>query len=132
MFRGIFPLSAYPTVCLAGLLLFSACSGNPKVGYTGDTQQDISDAVAAGDLPKIEALLAQDPELLHLKDANGKTLLHLAVMSDQGKVVTLLLAKGLDPNVRDNLGLTPLGALEDSLIRAERARNAIREGGGQT
>ena len=63
-------------------------------------------------------------------DAEGLTLLHYAVLYNQPKIVSLLVEKGMDPNVKSKAGKSPLLHLEDSLVRAEDARAAIIAGGG--
>lgn len=47
-----------------------------------------------------------DPEILRsARDSEGRTLLHV---SDNPDILAHLLAAGIDPNSRDNSGLTPL------------------------
>uniref|UniRef100_A0ABD2VRR7 Uncharacterized protein n=2 Tax=Trichogramma kaykai TaxID=54128 RepID=A0ABD2VRR7_9HYME len=50
--------------------------------------------------------LGQDPD--HLVPATGNSSLHLAVQYEHKKVVELLLRNGADPNLFNNIGLTPL------------------------
>jgi len=74
----------------------------------------IHDAVRAGDLARVKALVAENPTVVNEKDARGRTPLHLA--SDAAKediarrnaIVEFLLANGADVNADDDLGQTPL------------------------
>jgi serine/threonine protein kinase len=43
-----------------------------------------------------------------LNDTNGLSFLHLASVYPDGEIVKLLLEKGVDPNIKDALGCTPL------------------------
>jgi hypothetical protein len=69
---------------------------------------EIHDAVEAGDLAKIKALLKENPKLVLSKDANGWTPLHRAAWNGHMDVAKLLLANKADSNAKDNCGETPL------------------------
>jgi ankyrin repeat protein len=56
-------------------------------------------ACAAGDLERLDALLADDPGLVRERTLDGTTGLHLAVR--HADAVRLLLERGADPNARD-------------------------------
>ena len=120
-------------VAVAGL----SCSGGQtvpsqgKVEYTGDSVSDVLAAVKAGDDKTVDELLAGDPTLTDVVDENGWTLLHVAVLSNRPDLIELLVQKGMDPNIEDENGETPLAALENSGIRAEQARQAIIAAGGK-
>jgi ankyrin repeat protein len=45
---------------------------------------------------------------LSYRDSNGDSLLHIAVLRGDAKTVGTLLAAGFDPNIRGDLGSTPL------------------------
>ena len=81
---------------------------------TAKSSREIHDAVAAGDLNKVKALLAADPWLLESKDKDGNTPLHIACIgippsiARQVGVANYLLDKGADVNATNNGGDTPL------------------------
>ncbi len=94
----------------------------PDEGYTGSsratggddcrkrtarpgTGPEIHEAVRAGDLAKVAALLDEHPSLIHLRDGEGATPLHLAYVLE---VATALLAKGARVDTRDKCDRTPL------------------------
>lgn len=110
--------------CIAG------CSSQPEATYSGDPKQDIMAAVETGDAGKIKELAARDASVLQLTDAEGMTLLHFAVLRDQPASVRALIEAGMDPNVKDNRGLTPLGELEDHNYRFENTRRTLADLGG--
>jgi ankyrin repeat protein/beta-lactamase regulating signal transducer with metallopeptidase domain len=68
----------------------------------------ILDAVKAGDLKKIKAMIKDNPELVSIRDFGHATPLHWAVEFDQKDLAALLLAKRADVNAADNNGETPL------------------------
>lgn len=121
-------------MCLAATAITAACSKSappvPEAAYSGNAAADIFEAVRVGDRAKVNEFLASDPAMLFAVDAQQRTLLHIAVLANQPKVVHLLVEKGMDPNVFDGTGATPLGLLEQSGMRAENAREAIIELGG--
>src|SRR6476469_7939688 len=60
------------------------------------------DAARAGDVGSISALLEKHPEKLEARDQPYEhTLLHAAASTGQLPVVDLLLARGIDANVRE-------------------------------
>ncbi|MCC6487691.1 MAG: ankyrin repeat domain-containing protein [Candidatus Hydrogenedentes bacterium] len=127
------------SAAMAILALVPACSGGADYGeeevkaeYVGDPMADVEEAVKAGDTAKVGELLKQDPTLLDWRDEQGRTLLHLAVICNQTKIVDLLIEEGLDPNILDDNDETPLSALDSSGFRAPEARKAIMAHGGQT
>ena len=71
---------------------------------------EIHDAVAAGDLKMVRALLAADPRLLESKDDGGNTPLHSACTSRPPSftrpvaVASFLLDEGANANARNNYG----------------------------
>jgi ankyrin repeat protein len=69
---------------------------------------EIHEAVKAGDLPRVRAVVAKDPAQLNAKDDGGRTPLHWAARGSSLEVLAYLVEKGADPNVKDNLGSAPL------------------------
>ena len=60
------------------------------------------DAARNGDIVTLVALLGKHPEKLHVRTTpHGQSLLHLAALAGHLAVVDLLLARGLDVNLRD-------------------------------
>jgi ankyrin repeat protein len=75
-------------------------------------------------------LLKTDSSLSELRDETGQSPLHYAVLSNSVPLVELLIDEGIDPNVKDNEGRTPLTVLEDSNLRLDAARDALKDAGG--
>ena len=71
-------------------------------------QSDIFGACRQGDLQKVKAIAAQNPESLQSKGANGYTPLILAIYNDQEEVAKFLLSKGVDADAQDDSGNTAL------------------------
>jgi ankyrin repeat protein len=63
--------------------------------------QEIFEASVRGDLERVEALLAENPQLVGARDGNGQTPLHVAVWAGRVGVAERLLAHGADPNLRN-------------------------------
>ena len=60
------------------------------------------EAAKLGDVARLTALLDADPARLHVRNKPyAHTLLHVAAHAGQRAVVDLLLARGMDPNVRE-------------------------------
>jgi len=71
---------------------------------------DFFAAVEAGDLPRVKALLAADPDLAHARDEEGATALHVAAFHACRDLIDLLCEAGADLNARDlRFGATPAG-----------------------
>lgn len=66
-------------------------------------------AAVAADRPvsEIEKLLDAGADV-NERDEGGRSALHLAVFSGSEELVSLLLARGADPNAQDHKGVTPL------------------------
>jgi ankyrin repeat protein len=65
-------------------------------------------AVALGDAPALEGLLARGQRTDWQEWLSGQTLLHVAAAAGHSAIVDILVDRGFDPNVRDGQGLTPL------------------------
>ncbi len=68
----------------------------------------IHDAVRAGDLAKVKALVAANPKIVNEKDARGRTPLHFASGAGNVEIVKFLIAGGADVKAADPDGFTPL------------------------
>lgn len=50
---------------------------------------------------------------VNMRDSEGQTALHLAVLNNRVRAIRILLANGARPRLADNAGRTPLGIAED-------------------
>lgn len=113
--RQATPMPAAPAAMLGG----RAAASPP------DSASALRQAAALGDLPRLRALLAEQPEI-DARDAAGRSALMLAAQYGKTDAVDLLLASGADPNAADSSGATPLqvalthnrSAIVDALRRA--------------
>jgi ankyrin repeat protein len=67
----------------------------------------IKDAVETGDLGEVKFYLV-NKSLLHKRDENGSTILHLATEKGRTEIVNYLLSNGANPDAKDRNGDTPL------------------------
>ena len=72
---------------------------------------EIHEATRAGDLPKVQRLLAGDPALVNARDIAGMTPLHLAARGVHRDLVLLLVERGGDVTIRDANDVLPLHSL---------------------
>ena len=72
---------------------------------------EIHQAVQAGDLAKVKALLDRDPAQVNVRDEGGRTPLHLAARGTSAAVLALLVERGADVNALDGNGIAPLHSL---------------------
>ncbi len=75
-------------VVLMALLVWAATSGNPEILM----------AAAEGNLTKVKAILAANPDQISASDKDGWTALHYAANAGQSPMVEFLLSKGADVN----------------------------------
>ena len=61
----------------------------------------------------LRTICEQHNHLIHLKDNEGRTSLHLAVLYSQLTSVQILIELGADQNVKDNGGQAPLDMVKD-------------------
>lgn len=89
-------------ICFGTITLIVIISVTPAVCG------EIHDAVKAGDVTKVKALLKEDPDLVFGKDDRGCTLLHIAAMYGHKDVAALLIANKAEVNAKASKGMTPL------------------------
>ena len=79
------------------------------VAFTGSVFADpIHDAARKGDLKKVQAILASDPNAVKARDNNGDTPLHVAALHGELKVAEALIAAGAEVNVKNSYpNITP-------------------------
>jgi ankyrin repeat protein len=65
-----------------------------------------------------------------VKNENGKTTLHFAVLNGRKVIVELLIAKGADVNAKDEDGETPLDATY--VFNKTETADLLRKHGGKT
>ena len=70
--------------------------------------QDIFEAVAAGDLAKVKAIVEADPQALEARNNYRQTPLILAIQKKKLEVAEFLLARGADVDAKETSGATPL------------------------
>src|SRR5215470_5189451 len=71
-------------------------------------ETEIYDGARAGDLPKVKALLKDQPDLVFSKERAGGTPLHYAAKNGSKDVAELLVAGKADVNGKNRFGETPL------------------------
>src|SRR5207245_4643481 len=71
---------------------------NPKPAASLSPASKFFEAVKNDDEDQVLKLLQQDPLLANVKDDYGWTPLHIAVISNQERIMELLLTKGADVN----------------------------------
>ena len=77
------------------------------------TSKEMIKAAKKGDLEKVKALVASDPNLIRARDADDSTPLHCAVWKGHQAVAAFLLSVGADVNAQNrnaHWGTTPLHA----------------------
>lgn len=128
---------SFRRLALTGLLLAAAV---PAVGQLGGSPgYQFLDAVRDGKGTEVDKILAKPgTRIIDTKDpTNGETALHIVVKRNDSKYVLYLLARGADPNLKDNSGNTPLlvaidrgyAGLVPLLIKGKANVNFIGDGG---
>jgi glyoxylase-like metal-dependent hydrolase (beta-lactamase superfamily II)/tetratricopeptide (TPR) repeat protein len=69
---------------------------------------EILDAVKAGDLAKVKALVEKDPKIVNERLPNGTTVLFAAVANRRLEITEYLISKGAEVNIQNNFHSTPL------------------------
>jgi tetratricopeptide (TPR) repeat protein len=109
--------SLFPLFIPAAMTLIALAWSRPV--FCGE----IHDAVKAGDLAKVKALIKDNPKLVSSRDDFSKTPLHIAAQEGHKDVVELLLAKGAEVNAVDFFGFTPLYLAQATLKSNDLATN---------
>ncbi len=92
------------TTAMFGVLCHQVWAGDSS----GTGQNDLTEAISAGDVSALNDSLAQGYPL-DSEDENGNTLLLTAILSGQEKIAQILIEKGADVNVQPHShGLSPL------------------------
>jgi cyclase len=73
--------------------------------------EEIHEAARNGDLSKIQILVQEKPDLVHLKDEEGRTPLHWASRGIHLDILKFLVEHGAEINARDDGNVTPLHSL---------------------
>ena len=92
------------------VMLGVAVAGHAGIGRMAGPAE-IHDAVKAGDVSKVKALLDADPALVRARDEVGRTPLHWAARGTSLPILTLVVEKGAEVNAVDNGGIAPLHSL---------------------
>jgi hypothetical protein len=88
---------------------------------------ELTDAIWAGQVDKLESLLAEDSELLHLSEYHGVTPLGAAVYCGDEVIVNMLLDNGASPGRLDSIGSSPL-AIAVATASENMARILVQRG----
>ncbi|TFG77055.1 MAG: MBL fold metallo-hydrolase, partial [Chrysiogenales bacterium] len=80
----------------------------PKSGPEAAVTEEIKNVVQSGDLPRLQALVEKNPELLKFRDSQGRTLLHGAAAAGQLEMARWLIERGAEVDARTLQLSTPL------------------------
>ena len=83
----------------------------PKPAASPSLASKFFEAVKNDDEDQALKLLQGDPLLANVKDENGWTPLHVAVISNQEKILELLLAKGADSAIKTTAKMKPISRM---------------------
>lgn len=95
-------LSKIGYVFVAIFFIFSGCA------TTGSIRDSLKHAVESGNLEEVKSQMALYGSAGHMRDENGKTLLHLATEYGHADIVQYLLENGMNPDTTDRIGDTAL------------------------
>jgi ankyrin repeat protein len=68
----------------------------------------IHDAIIAGDLAGVKAMVADNPDQINAKASDNNTPLHLAAINGHTEIVKFLISRGVDVNIGDNENSPPI------------------------
>ena len=88
------------------ILAFLLCS--LVAGLAVLSAQEILDAIKAGDLAKVKALVEKEPGIVKGRNPNGATILFAAVANRRLEITDYLISMGAEVNVHNNFHTTPL------------------------
>jgi len=113
------PLAA-AVACL--VLAASSCLSTPTaMPAPTPGEESLADLIAAGRVSEVRSRFANS-SALNQKDAAGQSLLHVAALKNDAEMVRLLIELKADPDIRDNVGDTPLSAsIQAGCLDAARA-----------
>jgi ankyrin repeat protein len=83
---------------LSGLLVMAAAAQS----------QEVFDLLRKGDVAAVKALVEKSPQVLELRDGNGRTLLHYAAIGGSAEFINYLVDKGAKLEFQDAQLKTPL------------------------
>jgi ankyrin repeat protein len=90
-------------LALSGCGLFIRSEPGSVIAYT-----EVVEAATAGNVPKVQAALDQDPRFIRKTEWDGATLLHDAVGHKEEAMAAFLISRGAEVDARTSSGLTPL------------------------
>ncbi|MEO5937657.1 MAG: ankyrin repeat domain-containing protein [Sphingomonas sp.] len=124
-------------IALAGTLLAAAFPAAAQLG--GSPGYQFLDAVRDDKGAEVDKILAKPgSRIIDTQDVTtGETALHIVAKRNDARYVTYLLARGANPNIKDNAGNTPLlvaidrgfAALVPILLKGKANANFIGDGG---
>lgn len=79
-----------------------------KVLFTDNPKDHALWAAENGDIKTLRQLLVINPELIHVQDSDGYTLLHRAAYGNHVEAISYLLSVGASVSIKTELGWTPL------------------------
>ena len=100
--------SPYLRLALAGILLAGAHPAAAQL--KGSPGYEFLDAVRGDKGTEVDKILAKPgSRIIDTRDVTtGETALHIVAKRNDERYITYLLARGADPNIKDNAGNTPL------------------------